>query len=70
MSKQTQTFYGDSVISADPEASEVQIYGNDRLDNLREMLLTHPIYPDIVSISDLQSFMEDHVSPSGTSCRC
>jgi Protein of unknown function (DUF3050) len=61
MSKQTQTLYGDSVISADPEASEVQIYGNDRLDNLREVLLTHPIYTDIVSIADLRRFMEAHV---------
>src|ERR1700730_19068271 len=61
MNKQTQTFYGDSVINADPEVSEMQIYGNDRLDNLREVLLTHPIYTDIVSIADLRRFMEAHV---------
>jgi hypothetical protein len=61
MNKQTQTFYGDSVINADPEASEMQIYDDDRLDNLREALLTHPIYTDVVSVADLRRFMEDHV---------
>jgi hypothetical protein len=61
MNKQTQTLYGGSVITAEPEASETQIYDNDRLDNLRNVLLTHPIYTDVVSIADLQRFMEDHV---------
>jgi hypothetical protein len=61
MNKQTQTLYGGSVITAEPQASETQIYDNDRLDNLRHVLLTHPIYTDVVSIADLQRFMEDHV---------
>ena len=39
----------------------MQIYDDDRLDNLREALLTHPIYTDVVSIADLRRFMEDHV---------
>jgi hypothetical protein len=30
MDKQTQTLYGNSVVNADPEASEMQIYDNDR----------------------------------------
>jgi hypothetical protein len=61
MDKQTQTLYGNSVVNADLEVSEMQIYDNDRLGNLREMLLTYPIYTDVVSIADLQRFMDDHV---------
>jgi hypothetical protein len=61
MNEQMRTLYRDSVITGDPEASEMQTYDNDRLDDLREVLLTHPIYTDVVSIADLRCFMEDHV---------
>jgi hypothetical protein len=36
-------------------------YDNDHLCSLRAALLDHPIYTNIVSVSDLRSFMEDHV---------
>ncbi len=32
-----------------------------RLDSLREALLDHPLYNNVISISDLQRFMQDHV---------
>jgi hypothetical protein len=32
-----------------------------RLGHLREELLDHPLYSDVVSIADLKRFMEDHV---------
>lgn len=34
---------------------------NDSLIRLREELLDHPLYADVVSIGDLRLFMEDHV---------
>jgi hypothetical protein len=34
---------------------------SDRLDHLREVLLDHPLYTAVVSVSDLRRFMEDHV---------
>src|ERR1700686_297851 len=34
---------------------------SDRLDHLREVLLDHPLYADVVSVPDLRRFMEDHV---------
>ncbi|HYZ20716.1 MAG TPA: DUF3050 domain-containing protein [Rhodopila sp.] len=33
----------------------------DRLDHLREALLGHPLYTDVISVGDLRRFMEDHV---------
>jgi hypothetical protein len=33
----------------------------DRLSHLRDALLDHPLYADVVSIDDLRQFMEDHV---------
>jgi hypothetical protein len=33
----------------------------DRLVRLRDALLDHPLYTDIVSVDDLRRFMEDHV---------
>jgi DUF3050 family protein len=32
-----------------------------RLGRLRETLLDHPLYTDVISVDDLRSFMEDHV---------
>jgi FAD/FMN-containing dehydrogenase len=34
---------------------------SDRLDNLRDALLDHPLYTEVVSVADLRRFMEDHV---------
>src|SRR6201989_1602932 len=34
---------------------------NDHLCSLRAALLDHPLYTNIVSVTDLRSFMEDHV---------
>jgi hypothetical protein len=34
---------------------------NDQLDHLREALLDHPLYTNVVSVADLRRFMEDHV---------
>jgi hypothetical protein len=34
---------------------------NARLGRLREALLDHPLYTDVLSVGDLRSFMEDHV---------
>jgi hypothetical protein len=34
---------------------------NARLDRLREALLDHSLYTDVLSVGDLRSFMEDHV---------
>jgi|HubBroStandDraft_4_1064222.scaffolds.fasta_scaffold01312_6 hypothetical protein len=36
-------------------------YDNDHLCSLRETLLDHPLYADVVSVTDLRRFMEDHV---------
>jgi hypothetical protein len=36
-------------------------YANDRLARLRETLLNHPIYTNVVSVADTRRFMEDHV---------
>ena len=36
-------------------------YDNDHLCSLRGALLDHPIYTNILSVTDLRSFMEDHV---------
>ncbi len=36
-------------------------YDNDHLCSLRETLLDHPLYTDVVSVTDLQRFMEDHI---------
>src|SRR6201996_6757356 len=33
----------------------------DRLARLRDALLDHPLYADVVSVDDLRRFMEDHV---------
>ena len=33
----------------------------DRLVSLRDTLLDHPLYTDVVSVDDLRQFMEDHV---------
>ena len=33
----------------------------DHLARLRDTLLDHPLYADVVSIDDLRQFMEDHV---------
>src|ERR1700759_1089554 len=33
----------------------------DRLARLRDALLDHPLYADVVSVDDLRQFMEDHV---------
>src|SRR6202051_5273535 len=33
----------------------------DRLARLRDALLDHPLYADVVSLADLRQFMEDHV---------
>src|SRR6202165_2329846 len=33
----------------------------DRLARLRDALLDHPLYADVVSVRDLRRFMEDHV---------
>jgi hypothetical protein len=35
--------------------------GDDRLGYLRQALLDHPLYTDVVSVGDLRRFMEDHV---------
>jgi hypothetical protein len=35
--------------------------GNDRFARLRQALLDHPLYTDVVSVGDLRRFMEDHV---------
>jgi hypothetical protein len=34
---------------------------NVRLGRLREALLDHPLYTDVLSVGDLRSFMEDHI---------
>ena len=36
-------------------------YDNDQLCSLRETLLDHPLSTDVVSVTDLKGFMEDHV---------
>jgi hypothetical protein len=36
-------------------------YTNDHLAKLREALLNHPIYTNVVSAADTRQFMEDHV---------
>jgi hypothetical protein len=33
----------------------------DRLPSLRDALLDHPLYADVISVDDLRRFMEDHV---------
>jgi hypothetical protein len=33
----------------------------NRLARLRDTLLDHPLYADVVSVDDLRRFMEDHV---------
>src|ERR1700681_4660650 len=38
---------------------------NDQLDHLRETLLDHPLYTNVVSVADLRRFMEDHVFAVG-----
>jgi hypothetical protein len=35
--------------------------GDDRFGRLRQALLDHPLYTDVVSVGDLRRFMEDHV---------
>src|SRR5580692_9039227 len=44
-----------------PEHSSMSKYDNDHLCSLRETLLDHPLYADVVSVTDLRRFMEDHV---------
>jgi hypothetical protein len=36
-------------------------YDNDHLCSLRAALLDHPLYVQVVSVTDLRRFMEDHV---------
>lgn len=47
--------------SLNPEHSNMSEYDNDHLCSLRETLLDHPLYTDVVSLTDLRAFMEDHV---------
>ena len=57
----TTTQHRGSLASAPQPPHAMPTYHNDQLDNLRAVLLDHPLYAEVVSLADLRQFMEDHV---------
>jgi hypothetical protein len=57
----TTTQHRGSLASAPQPLHAMPTYHNDQLDNLRAVLLDHPLYAEVVSLADLRQFMEDHV---------
>jgi Protein of unknown function (DUF3050) len=60
--KHRETTVGSVRPSPLPEVNSNRLSaGNDRFGRLRQALLDHPLYTDVVSVGDLRRFMEDHV---------